>query len=57
MFIGRFTTADQTAGLIPSGYAVGDPKPNPNFGKATRFAGDQNQGEQRLFQLGARFHF
>jgi hypothetical protein len=24
---------------------------------ATRFAGDPNQGEQRLFQLGARMHF
>jgi hypothetical protein len=30
---------------------------NPLFGKATAFAGDPAQGEQRLAQLGARFRF
>jgi hypothetical protein len=33
----------------PSGYI--------SSGTATRFAGDPNQGEQRLFQLGTRVHF
>jgi hypothetical protein len=33
----------------PSGYT--------RLGQATRYAGDPNQGEQRLFQLGARLHF
>ena len=30
---------------------------NPNFGNPTLFAGDFQRGEQRLFQLGARFEF
>ena len=57
MFIGRWSVADQTAGLIPAGYAVGDPKPNPAFGQVTSYAGDPGRGEQRLFQIGARVHF
>lgn len=28
-----------------------------NFGQPTEFAGDFQRGEQRLFQLGARFEF
>jgi hypothetical protein len=31
--------------------------PNPDFGKPTAFAGDPLQGEQRLAQIGLRFHF
>jgi len=40
----------------PSGYRgnIGD---SSTFGKPSRFAGDPNQGEQRLLQLGARLHF
>jgi hypothetical protein len=30
---------------------------NPNFRQPTAYAGDPGQGEQRLIQLGARFHF
>ncbi len=30
---------------------------NARFGQPTRFAGDFRQGEQRIFQLGARFEF
>jgi len=57
MFVGRWSQADADAHLIPSGYAVGDPKPNPKFGQVTSYAGDPGRGEQRLYQVGARIHF
>jgi hypothetical protein len=39
----------------PGGYVA--QQNNPNFGTPTLFAGDFQRGEQRLFQLGARFEF
>jgi len=39
----------------PSGY-IGKLN-SASFGQPTRYAGDPNQGEQRLFQIGARVHF
>jgi hypothetical protein len=57
MFVGRFSDADATAHAIPSGYVVGDPKPNPAFGEVNSYAGDPGRGENRLYQIGARIHF
>jgi carboxypeptidase family protein/TonB-dependent receptor-like protein len=39
----------------PGGYIA--QRNNPDFGTPTLFAGDFQRGEQRLFQLGARFEF
>jgi hypothetical protein len=39
----------------PGGYVAA--QNNPDFGTPTLFAGDFQRGEQRLFQIGARFEF